>query len=135
MTLFVSEWSRAAKRVGDLRHSVIQRLRERAKRITPVPTSLVVFGSFARGEAHADSDLDVLAVCPKGVKPDDARWVDSLGTWESSARQIVGNAISTIVVGESELPSLLRRRSGPWPEIVRDGIALIGLPLADLVAA
>jgi hypothetical protein len=88
-----------------------------------------------RGEAHADSDLDVLAVCPQGVRTDDAEWVDSLGTWESSARQIVGNPISTIVVGESDLPSLLRRRSGPWSEILRDGIALIGPPLADLVAA
>ncbi|HVB04970.1 MAG TPA: nucleotidyltransferase domain-containing protein [Acidimicrobiales bacterium] len=129
-----NEAARLIATLGDVRHSVIQRLRGRAKLITPAPTSLVVFGSFARGEARAESDLDVLAVCPKGVAPDDAGWVDSLGAWESSARQIGGNAISTIVVGESELPSLLRRRSGPWSEIVRDGVALIGPPLADLAA-
>ena len=39
-------------------------MREAARLIKPAPLSLVVFGSFARGEAGPDSDVNVLAVRP-----------------------------------------------------------------------
>jgi hypothetical protein len=121
--------------LADLRYRVLERLREDAKLIDPAPASLIVFGSFARGEADADSDIDVLAVRPHDIVPDNAAWVDSLGSWEIAVRKATGNGVNTIVVGADEVPMLLRRRSGPWRDIVRDGVVLLGRPLTDLVSA
>lgn len=42
------------------------------------PVSLVVFGSFARGEADEQSDIDVIVVRPDDVDTDDVGWVDGL---------------------------------------------------------
>lgn len=48
----------------DLRVPVIDALRRAAVDIAPAPLSLTLFGSFARGEARRDSDVDVVAVRP-----------------------------------------------------------------------
>src|ERR1700704_2504599 len=57
-----NEAARAVLALAELHQPVVRRLRTEAAKISPAPKSLVVFGSFARGEAQADSDLDVLAV-------------------------------------------------------------------------
>jgi hypothetical protein len=57
--------SAAGKLIDRLAHlgsQVIARLRSLANQVEPVPETPLIFGSFARGEADADSDLDVLAV-------------------------------------------------------------------------
>jgi hypothetical protein len=110
------------------------RLAEVAGNIVPAPTSLLVFGSFVRGEAGAASDLDVLAIRPRGIAADDNQWIDALGRWEVTARRIVGNPVNMLVVSVDEVPGLLRRRRGPWHTIAREGVLLIGMPLSALVS-
>jgi len=110
---------------------VLERLRDSARDIEPQPASLIVFGSFARGDARLTSDLDVLAVRPIGLSPDDATWLDSLGQWESIARRIVGNPLHMFVVSQEEVQALMRRRSGPWRAIAAEGITLVGSSLSS----
>jgi hypothetical protein len=110
---------------------VMERLRDSAHDIEPQPASLIVFGSFARGDARLTSDLDVLAVRPIGLCPDDAAWLDSLGKWESTARRIVGNPAHMLVVSQEEVKGLMRRRSGPWRAIEAEGITLVGSSLSS----
>ena len=93
---------------------VMERLRDSAHDIEPQPASLIVFGSFARGDARLTSDLDVLAVRPIGLSPDEAAWLDPLGKWESNAHRIVGNPVHMLVVSQEEVHGLVRHRSGPW---------------------
>src|SRR6266568_8575254 len=57
-----NEATRTVLALAQLHQRVVRRLRTEAAKIKPPPVSLVVFGSFARGQAHAASDLDVLAV-------------------------------------------------------------------------
>jgi hypothetical protein len=109
----------------------MERLRDSAHDIEPQPASLIVFGSFARGDARLTSDLDVLAVRPIGLCPDDAAWLDSLGKWESTARRIVGNPAHMLVVSQEEVKGLMRRRSGPWRAIEAEGITLVGSSLSS----
>jgi predicted nucleotidyltransferase len=118
-----------------LQESVMARLADSAQHITPAPASLLIFGSFARGEAMAASDLDVLAVRPRGVDPDDDKWIDALGRWEASARNIVGNPVNMLVVTIDDVPGLLRRRAGLWRAIAREGIPLVGRSLAAFASA
>jgi predicted nucleotidyltransferase len=126
-----NEGVRAVLGLAQVGERVMERLRDSAQDIAPQPASLIVFGSFARGDARLTSDLDVLAVRPIGLFPDDAAWLDSLGKWESKARQIVGNPVHMLVVSKEEVPGLMRRRSGPWRAIAADGITLVGSSLSS----
>ena len=119
----------ALARLQDL---VMDRLSESARGITPAPASLLVFGSFARGEATDTSDLDVLAVRPEHLEADASEWVDALGSWQANAQKIVGNQVNLLVVSIEEVPALLRRRGGPWRTIAREGIPLVGPTLPAL---
>lgn len=115
-----------------VRADVVAALRSRTDRIVPTPASLVLFGSFVRGEATADSDVDVLAVRPDGIGPEDTRWHDSLGRWAEVATHIAGNPVNLVVVGADEVPALLKRRRSVWGDIAEEGIVLAGDSLADL---
>ena len=83
-------------------------MREAARLIKPAPLSLVVFGSFARGEAGPDSDVDVLAVRPDEAADLEDVWTDSLGRWVGVAGRITGNPVRLIEVDLEEL----RRKGG-----------------------
>ena len=60
--------AQAVVAVARLRQGAVERLRSLAVEIVPSPASLVVFGSFARGEAGVRSDVDVLAVRPPALQ-------------------------------------------------------------------
>jgi predicted nucleotidyltransferase len=129
-----NEAARVVLALARLQESTMDRLTDVARHVVPVPVSLIVFGSFARGEADTESDLDILAVRSNHVDADDNEWIDSLGRWEVDARKIVGNPVNMMVVSFDEVPALLRRRSGPWRTIAREGIPLLGSPLSELAS-
>ena len=109
------------------------RLQEAAAHIAPPPPTLAVFGSFARGEARSESDIDVLAVRPDEVAAADPSWSDSLGRWTDKAREITGNPVNLIEAQASEIPHLLAKRSSVWREIANQGTTLIGVDVGSLV--
>jgi predicted nucleotidyltransferase len=127
--------AQAVVAIASLRRAAFDRLTASAADIQPVPTSLVVFGSFARGEADSESDLDVIAVRPPGLPSDDDRWTDSLGSWTDRATRVVGNPVNLVEASSEELPALLRR-DGPslWRDAATEGVVLIGSPLTDTVS-
>ncbi len=129
-----SETVRALLALVDLHRTVLRRLGEAAESIRPAPSSLIVFGSFARGEAQADSDLDVLAVQAHEVRWNDDRWTDTLAAWTRVAHLLTGNRIQLIEVDLEELLELLGRDSSIWQSIAAEGILLMGRPLPQLAA-
>lgn len=129
--------ARAVASVANLRSAALERLSALAADITPPPASLVVFGSFARGEAGPGSDVDVLAVRPPELTHGaDGEWVDSLGRWADQATRAIGNPVNLVEVEIAELPGLL---SGPgpsvWHEAARDGVVIAGAPLTAVARA
>jgi predicted nucleotidyltransferase len=127
-----NEAARAVVALANLREAVLARLRDEAAAIQPAPASLVVFGSFATGTAHADSDLDVLVVLAAGVRPDDSRWLDSLGRWSDRAGRIAGNPVNLVQATPDEMPDLLSRPGTVWDDAVQHGVVLVGAALRDL---
>lgn len=130
-----NEAARAVLLLAELRDGVLARLTAEAKKIRPAPVCLVVFGSFARGEAHENSDIDVLAVAPPGAQVDDGRWTAALGRWTDRAARIAGNPVNLIEFTVEELPRRVRREREPWPTIIREGVVLAGDLPPELRAA
>lgn len=99
------------------------------------PASLIVFGSFARGEAGVDSDIDVVVVRPDSVDEDDEDWAAALESWRIEARAITGNAVDVMEVSLGEAGAKLRGRSDFWRNVRRDGLAVHGLSIDQIVEA
>ncbi len=121
-----NEAARAVLTLADLQRGVMARLAREAKKIRPAPTCLVVFGSFVRGDAHENSDIDVLAVPPPEAKDDDCQWTAALGQWTDQAARIAGNPVNLLQVTIEELPKLVRGDREPWRTIAEEGVVLIG---------
>ena len=127
-----NEAARWITQLGQLYERVVTRLEKEAGRIAPMPASVVLFGSFARGEADSASDIDVLIVRPDDLSEGDDHWTDAVGRWTSRARRIIGNPVNVVEVGASEVPRLLRRRGSVWSNIVEEGRVLAGADLQSL---
>lgn len=122
-------------RLAHLGSEVIARLRSLANQVEPVPETLLIFGSFARGEADADNDLDVLAVRSPAANPD--KWAASLSGFAEQAQALAGNPVQLLDYGLEDL----RRKAGPkaqegrefWRAVRPDAIVLVGSQFDDLV--
>jgi len=129
-----NEAARAVLMLAELQCGVVVRLAGEARKIRPAPACLVVFGSFARGDAHENSDIDVLTVPPSEAQADDGRWTAALGQWTDRASRIAGNPVNLLEVTMDELPKLVRREREPWRTIVEDGVVLIGALTSEVGA-
>jgi len=124
--------SRAVRALSRSRDTVLEELGNLAHQMEPMPVSVIVFGSFARGAAHAASDIDVVLVRPGNVGEDDARWVSSADRWRTAVRRLTGNPVQVLEVDETEVVGRLRRPTTLWADVVRDGVAVFGSPLDEL---
>lgn len=122
-----NEAARSVLALADLQGGVTARLRAAADNMQPAPASLVVFGSFVRGEAGDDSDIDVLAVPPHGEHGASNLWAMNLGDWCEEATRIAGNPVNILEVTGEELPKLVVSGSPVWRAIIDDGVVLAGV--------
>ena len=97
-----------------------------------VPVSVIVFGSFARGHADVDSDIDTVLVRPASVDDSNELWSESVEQWRASVRRAGGNRVEVLEVGSDEVVALLNTRRQVWRDIRRDGLVVHGLSLAEL---
>src|SRR5215212_6553822 len=83
--------------------------------------SVRLFGSYARGEAHEESDVDCLVLLDRVDPADDRAVTDLAGdlTW-----QIGGVVISPLIMSEAAFEEWKARERRTALEIERDGIHL-----------
>lgn len=124
--------SRAITALTRTRQTVLEDMGTGVARLDPPPVSVVVFGSFARGQADSESDIDIVLVRPRDVHEDDPRWREALDRWRDHVGRLAGNRIELLEVSESEVPRRLRSRKPLWADIQRDGILVFGSPLTEL---
>ena len=80
--------------------------------------TVIVFGSVARGEARADSDIDLVVIAPE--------------TWEGRARlqqqvhERLGNDCDVLHLTHEDFARTPEDREPVVAEILRDGLALFG---------
>jgi hypothetical protein len=108
-----------------LRMRFFERLRETVAAWEIKPALAAVFGSVARGEADAGSDIDIFLLRPSGVHEDDSVWREQVMALEESASAWTGNDTRSLEYSQSDLPRL-RREESVIAEIAADGIAIAG---------
>lgn len=85
-------------------------------------SSIVLFGSLARGEEGPGSDIDVVVVLKDGVDPDDKE--DQIADASVEVARRFGNKLSPILVTESEYAKKQRSAKGLWRDIAHEGVKL-----------
>ncbi|MGH8994919.1 MAG: nucleotidyltransferase family protein [Acidimicrobiales bacterium] len=123
--------SRTIRQLARSRDFVLAEFGELAKAMPSPPLSIVVFGSFARGDAGPDSDIDVVMVHRSGVETT-SKWSDGVEQWRRAVRRLTGNEVEVMEVDERDIGSLLRSRRPVWQDIAREGIAVFGKTLGEL---
>lgn len=124
--------ARAVVMLAEARTTVLEELKTAAVRLGVQPVSVVIYGSFARGEADRSSDLDVLFVRPARVAEDDPAWRAAIDTWVLAARRITGNRVELLEVAAEEAGAKLRSKKQLWSDIQRDGLVVHGRTIEDL---
>jgi predicted nucleotidyltransferase len=89
--------------------------------------AVVLFGSAARGEAHAASDIDLAVIAPEG-------W-DGRVRLADSVRARLGNDCDVLHLTPEQFSEDSATREPVIAEILRDGVALLGrMPRRSRVA-
>jgi len=97
------------------------------------PVATWLFGSAARAEAGATSDLDILVVRPDHPSDDEA-WQQQLENLADQVRRWSGNACEPLVLTESELQAAIHRGDQLIDELRQDAIHLAGAQPHALLA-
>jgi predicted nucleotidyltransferase len=116
----------AAAMLADLRNALIGRLREEIAGWELQPVHASIFGSVARGDADASSDIDLLIVRPADIAADDPRWRDQLDELSYAVKRWTGNALSTSELPEADIARLADERPPVIDAIGADAITLVG---------
>lgn len=124
--------SRAVRALSRSRDAVLEELGAVAGSLDPVPASVIVFGSFARGEADESSDLDVLFVRPPDVGEEDDHWATAVEGWRTAVRRLTGNRVQVLEVDHRDISRCLRSPKPLWVDVMRDGITVYGASIEHL---
>jgi predicted nucleotidyltransferase len=96
------------------------------------PESVVVFGSVARGQATATSDVDILVVRPDAIEPDEAAWQRQLAELSERVLQWTGRRASVIEMSAREVGEGLAVGEPFLVEADRDGWLIAGPAVHEL---
>jgi predicted nucleotidyltransferase len=114
----------ALRAVADLRARTLIKWRESARDLRPRPATLVVYGSWARGEARPGSDVDVLVMLPADLPADDEDdYREQLARWCTYAGRVAGLPVAPLVVASDELNAMSPELVA---QITRDGVLIVG---------
>lgn len=124
ITLTDSVAAALLRRFAGLHGDVLAHMRATAAQLDPAPDSIVVFGSFARGAARADSDIDLAVVASPEWTADEA-CLAQLGSWLDEVAAFAGNPVAEVLVTPTELAD--RRDEPVWESIRREGVVILGV--------
>jgi predicted nucleotidyltransferase len=98
--------------------SPIEMLRRVVREAAPDVESVIVFGSVARGEAHGDSDIDLVVVAPRA-------W-GGRAALQQQVLERLGNNCDVLHLTRKDFARAPEDREPVVAEILRDGLPLVG---------
>jgi predicted nucleotidyltransferase len=125
----------AVETLARMRTEMMNRIRRVAESWAVRPAHLSLFGSVARGDGDAQSDIDLLVVRPRDVDADDSGWRAQIEELSNQIERWTGNRASISEVAESDIAQL-REQERPIVAALRaDAIVLDGCELDRLLTA
>ena len=93
---------------------------------SPMPVAAYLFGSTARNESTADSDVDFCIIRPRDVQDSDqVRWREQVDRVSRDIRGWTGNEARVLEYGEDQARSLIGRDQ-VLAAVRKEGIRLVG---------
>jgi len=112
--------------LASLRTTLLERMRDHISRWEVRPVAVWLFGSAARGDGSASSDLDVFVVRADDVDDDDLVWQGQLAALSDRASLWSGNSCEVVDASTAEVDEMVRARERLVLELRRDAITLFG---------
>ena len=117
-----------------VRGELFQRIREEVASWQVEPIHAGLFGSFARGTADSDSDIDVLLVRPAALADlEEATWLQQLDRLDHQIRAWTGNAAQIIDLTPATLGQMARENDPLVDSWRADAIPVHGERILDLL--
>ncbi|HCT77566.1 MAG TPA: hypothetical protein DGT23_13430 [Micromonosporaceae bacterium] len=123
----------AVESLASIRRVLLDRLHKELERWDPKPVHASLFGSTARGDGDAESDIDVLIISPEGVEEDESPWADQVDRLRGNVQAWTGNHCQTFQIDLRRLAEHVQASDPLVSEWLRDGIALLGPDLRALI--
>ncbi len=96
----------------------------------PKPFSIILFGSFAKGRALADSDIDVVIIYPNSKNKTIIS--KELRDAEKKITSLFGNHLSSVPFSINEFQNKLKKKDNFINEIIRTGKVIYGKSITEL---
>lgn len=111
------------------RQTILSRLVAQVQQMNPTPEHVSVFGSFARREAGAGSDIDVLFILAH-TAPD--AWFEQVGELAQAVYSWTGNRLEYLVFSLDEFAGVVHRGEPIVDSWLADSITVYGRDLEAL---
>jgi hypothetical protein len=112
--------------LADVRDEFLRRVRSVFEDWKVACPYAVLFGSAARGDMHADSDIDLFVVRPKNVDAGDSAWAQQLVALSGEVFSWTGNDARILEYGEGEIVKAASSQLPILLAIEGDGVHLTG---------
>ena len=116
-----------------IRAQLLDLLRSEVEQLVPAPIHASVFGSFARGEADDESDIDLLLLA--SGDEDVAAWDTQIDRLEQQVERWTGNRCSCMGLSLERAQQLALQQEPVVDNWIEDGLVLMGDALANLVVS
>lgn len=110
--------------------TVLGAVREAAGRLDPAPWAVWLYGSVARGEDDAASDIDIALVT---AAPESGAQADALRDAVSRTRAASAERVSVITMAPADVRRAARAKTPFWDNLRRDAVVLFGDAPADVL--
>ena len=110
--------------------TVLGAVREAAGRLDPAPWAVWLYGSVARGEDDAASDIDIALVT---AAPESGAQADALRDAVLRTRAASAERVSVITMAPADVRRAARAKTPFWDNLRRDAVVLLGDAPADVL--
>jgi predicted nucleotidyltransferase len=118
-----------------VRPALLDRLSHAVAALRPEPEHAAVFGSFARGEATEDSDIDLFLLMPDGYERGEESWEEALQNLENQVLAWTGNRLEVLVLDRAQLKVVIAADEPILRSLRNDAVTVHGADIAKVLAS
>jgi len=123
----------AVETLANMRVELLRRIRATLEGWATPPRHASMFGSAARGDGGASSDIDLFMVRRNEVNVENDEWEAQLDNLAAEVRRWTGNRATISQAGETELSRMQQAKRPILDELRKDAITLFGADLAAVL--